>query len=262
MKYSILLLLSILTITSCNNNNQEQVANDTSEDIIVASNEVDDLIYTIDSDLENKPVVKSLVYTKEDHTMIDVTAYLDQNNLIQKIEEYYRDGASGMVTKKWFYLNGGELFASRLIHEVKDGGEASHYEETVTSYDESNKAIESKTRTAEYEEYLELESYQKDDIIALSTENAMKILNQEGPYATTFQGFVDAGAYEFLIVGANEKNGYTSSLSIQFQSGVLMHLKKQGEKAIGEKLVVNFERYLDNQGYEIQLLTDLKLAEK
>lgn len=91
----------------------------------------------------------------------------------------------------------------------------------------------------------------------------MKVLRQEGPYATTFQGFVESGPYHFLIVGENvPANGYTASLSIQEDSPTLRYLRKEGKNALGKELSIQFEKYIDGQGYIMQILKSVALVER
>ena len=229
---------------------------------VIPDNEIDNLMLEIDAKLAEMPQVKSLRYSKEDQTITDVTAWLDENNQIQKMEEYHLDGPTGIITRKHFYSNGGALYATRMVQEKRPVGKDPYFSEVVTFYDQKGKPSSSKERIAQFEELLEQEGYSKIETNALSSENAMMILNQQGPYETTFQGFVHSGSYSFLIVGENSADGYTSSLSIQSQSPTINYLMQQGKAALGRKLQVNFDRFVDAQGYEMQILVDLALVEE
>ncbi len=229
---------------------------------VVEASEFDALMEKIDGDLPNLARVESLIYSKEDVSSMAVTAYLDQNNLITKIEEDALDGKTGIRTRTCFYSNGGVRFASRRS-TIKGEGEHAYFSEEVTFYSPEGKPTASKERVSAYEEHIEGEEYRKIDPVKHSDENAYLVLRQQGPYAVTFQGFVENGPYHFLIVGANvPSDGYTASLSIQEDSPTLRYLRKEGKKALGQELEVEFERHTDGMGYVVQLLKSVALIER
>jgi len=253
--------LILFLVYACGN---EQKTNKTQEPIKstgIAPNEFDNLMANIDMQLDSFALVQSLLYTKDENTMLDVTAYLDKNDAMTKIVEYFQDGETGEVSRKHFYFNGGAKYASKHIHEVQPKGKKPYYSEVVTFYDKNLKPTSSKERIADFEENLEQSEFQKAKIQNMKVDNAFKVLNQEGEYALTFQGFADAGQYSFLIVGEDDPNGYTSSLSIQGDTPTLIRLRSQGKSALGTPLAVNFERMIDAQGYEMSILLGVQIAE-
>lgn len=229
---------------------------------VVEASEFDDLMYKIDQELSDFSRVESLIYHREDGASVSVVAYLDQNNLITKIEEERVGGANGLNAKIHYYSNGGVMFATKKMSEkVKDN--TAYFSEEISFYSADGKPTQSKERVSDYEEYINSEDYRVIEPIAHDNSNALKVLKQEGEYATTFQGFVESGPYHFLIVGENvPENGYTASLSIQEDSPTLRYLKKEGIKALGQELRVQFETLVDGQGYIMQILRDLALVER
>lgn len=256
------ILVGLFLMYSCGEKVSPENAPELQKSTGIAPNEFDDLMANIDMQIDSLAVMQSLLYTKDENTMMDVTAYLDKNEAITKIVEYYQDGKTGIVSRKHYYFNGGAKYATKWVHEVQPAGGKPYYSEIVTFYDKNQKPTSSKERKADFEENLEQSEFHKAKILDLTVDNAYKVLNQEDEYSITFQGFADAGQYSFLIVGANDPNGYTSSLSIQQNSPTLLSLKAQGEKALGTPLSVNFVRMVDQQGYEMQILNDVQFAEK
>src|SRR5690606_16697235 len=114
---------------------------------------------------------------------------------------------------------------------------APYYSEIVTFYNEKEKATSSKVRTTDFEENLEMEVFQPTKTVSMSPEHSYKVINQKDEYAVTFQGFVNSGPYDFLIVGENKPNGFTSSLSIQEPSQTILYLKNKGKEELGRPLV-------------------------
>lgn len=256
MKYTLLFAIAFGLTVACSSKKENITENEPVSEL-VKSNETDDLMYQIDSDLENKSLVQSLKYTNGDHDAVEVIAYVDENEQIIKIEEYLLNGKTGVVSRQHFYYNGGAMFASKFITEKQPKDKESYYSEVVTFYDLKGNPSTSKERNADYEEYLDQAEFSSTQTEKHSVENALAVLKQQGHYETTFQGFVDSGPYSFLIVGENAVDGFSSSLSIQQFSPAIMVLQKQGKSALGNKLQVQFERYIDPEGYEMQILIDV-----
>lgn len=266
MKYFTLLFsASLFLFTACNSSDDTLTVEEYNaahpEEAGVAPTKVDDKIIALDKGQDKMSQIKSLLYTKEDHTMVDVTAYLDKDSKIVKMVDYYQDGKTGIIEQTYFYFNNGVLFASKKIGEIRPKDETPYYSEIVTYYDEKEKATSSKERTTDFEENLEMEEFHAIETKSMSPEHAYKVINQQGEYAVTFQGFVNSGPYDFLIVGENKLNGFTSSLSIQSPSQSILYLKSKGKEELGRPLVVSFERFMDDQGYEMQILSDVQLVE-
>lgn len=266
MKYfKLLFISSVLVLSACSETNEaptlEEYEKAHPEEAGLASTTVDEKMLALDEKQDKMPQIKSLLYTKEDHTMVDVTAYLDEQNKIVKLIDYYQDGKTGVIKQTYFYFNDGILFASKKIQEIRPKDKTPYYSEVVTFYDEKEKALSSKERITDFEENLETAIFQPSETQSMSPAHSYKVINQKDEYAVTFQGFVNSGPYDFLIVGENKPNGFTSSISIQEPSQTLLYLKNKGKEELGRPLVVSFERYMDEQGYEMQILSDVKLIE-
>lgn len=261
MKISILFSAFILVLfTACTSKEPESVIDKTNPATDVMPNEVDQLMLDIDADEANMPIAQSLLYTKEDNTMTDATVYFDKNGVVAKISDYYLDGSTGVVIRTSFYFNGGVKFATRRTQELKNDAGKPYFSEIITFYDKKGNATSSKQRKADFEELLENEAFFKTDITKMDEKVALQKINMQNEFAVTFQGFVESGPYEFLIVGEDKTNGYTSSLSIQSPVATINYLKSKGKEELGTPLNIEFERMIDNQGYEMQILLDVKLV--
>ena len=72
--------------------------------------------------------------------------------------EIFTGGSSQSIGKRTFYLKDGKKVAT--IESFEEGeGENAHFVERVSYYDEKEKPVASKKKTAPYEEDLEFESY-------------------------------------------------------------------------------------------------------
>lgn len=255
----------LIVFVACNgskNTQEEPVAQEEKRTPVVEAGEFDALMERIDAELPNMSRIESLIYSREDGSSVSAVAYLDQNDVITKIEEERIDGKTHTSAKYSYYSNGGVLFATKKASEkIKD--KTAYFAEEISFYSPDGKVTKSKERTADFEEYISNEEYREVTSIEHSKEDVMKVLRQEGPYTTTFQGFVESGPYHFLIVGENvPTNGYTASLSIQEDSPTLRHLRKEGKNALGKELSIQFEKYVDGQGYIMQILKSIALVER
>lgn len=265
MRFQIIsLLLVVFFFAACGENKPTEATEDAvaqnENPEVIAPSEVDDLMMQIDGELDKLAFAQSLKYNKEDMSTIEVLAYLDQNNQVRKLVEKQLDGKLNRARRLEFYYNGTVRFASRFVGEIGDENQESYYREVISFYDENGKVTQSKERIASYEEFLEMADFVQCAKESMSEENAMAVINQTGKYETTFQGFVESGPYTFLIVGENVEDGYTSALSIQRTSPTINYLVKEGANALGQKLQIDYERVIDENGYEFQYLVDVALV--
>jgi hypothetical protein len=90
-------------------------------------------------------------------------------------------------------------------------------------------------------------------------DNVMQIINQVGPYELTFQGFTSNGEMDFVILGENVQEGFTTSLAVQHKEGDIQKLYMNEKAYIGDPLEVEFERMIDSRDFEFQVLLSLKI---
>ncbi len=259
MKIKFLLYIFFaLLVAACNTKDSDSNDSTVNDLSYVDDGDQDLWIAQINVELPELTCVKSLLYIHDDESTASSYAYLDKDENLIKIEEALFNSKTNSFEYRDFYFKDGKQFASSEKQQ-KELNNQPYFSEVVSFYNDKGDVIASKERTATFEEYLDNEGFKEVKKSAHNSDNAYAILRQEGPYKTQFRGFVEAGAYDFLIVGGPDEFGYTSALSIQEDSPTLRFLRKEGKKALGQDLRVSFERFTDNQGYEMQLLRDLAI---
>lgn len=91
-------------------------------------------------------------------------------------------------------------------------------------------------------------------------DRAMRALNSEKEFETTFQGFVDQDIFSYLIVGPNYPDGFTSALRLDYKDKLIQILLSDPKNHLGAKLKVNFENYED-RGFRFQVYAGGKFAD-
>lgn len=195
----------------------------------------------------------SLFYSKGNGEYTEVEFLVNEKNEMVKMIEYYTQETL-TVAKNIFYLKDGKKFATRELFEQGPLNNLS-FVERITYYDQDEKPIVTKSRVAPFEQDLEQESFHMADKHDCSMKHALEILNQEGEFNTTFQGFVSEDAFLYLVVGGTGANDYTSSLLVQNVDQTIAKLKANEMSMIGTPLIVNFDNVKDGgEGYEYQIL--------
>ena len=235
------------------------------------SSDLETVTYTqSDSDLAHKAYAlevdadtslqegNSLYYSREDGATMEVFISVNDKNEPVKIRESYSDSVSISLCSNTFYFKNGKKYISKELFEEGDGI-TGNFTERISYYDEEALPIQTLERKAEYEDKLEHEDYVVSAKHDCSTGRAFRVLNQEGEFATTFQGFIQEEPYLYLIVGEDEKIGFTSSLVVQYEDQTIQNLKAYEKEMIGKGIQVEFETLSGSQGYEYQILLSTRL---
>lgn len=266
MKYSIhfislfLIGISTLLITSCGESTQENNDNaDKNAEYVPNKDEIafEEKMRAIDQN-ETFAKATSLFYSRADGASVDVEMFLDSTNTAVKIVEKYTESATQSICSNTFYLVEGKKFATRELFEYSKG-DSSSFSERITYYDKKEKPVATKIRTATYEDGLEFESFQLTEKKNCSMDRAISVLNQTDNYATRFRGFVKEDPYLYIIVGENDKNGYSSSLVVQMMTSTIKQLQENELAMIGKPLKINFETLDDEQGFVYQILMEAEI---
>jgi hypothetical protein len=114
-------------------------------------------------------------------------------------------------------------------------------------------------RTAYYEDELDYESFKLVEKHDCNIKRATDVINQTGEFVTTFRGFVQEEPYLYLIVGENDKNGYSSSLVVQMMTSTIKKLQTNELAMIGKPLTVDFQTLGDEQGFVYQILISAQI---
>lgn len=252
-------LISMLFLFGCQSSNSNQDKTEKVENIPAISNEdkFENLITSVDNN-EELSMINSLAYNNNAGSSIEVIAYLDKNDNEVKIEEKFSDIKSGNIGKYTYYIENGKKVVSKEVY-LDNVLKKPSYVERITFYDSNNKPIYTKERFATYEDELEKEAFQVTTPKDRSIDRAMRVLNQEKEFETTFQGFANAGNMDYLLIGENTKDGYASSLAVQYKEGDIQKLMKNQKAMIGTPLAVQHQVMVDERGLKFQILISVKI---
>lgn len=212
-----------------------------------------------ESDMDNRMVeidaltetsdkyVSSMRYQKNDGSFIQVIGHMNRDNEILKIEEQFSDGANKNQGTRTYYLNGGNPFMTReLIDEIGPNNTGS-FVDRITYYDAKGKVMKTKERRSTYQEDTEQMAYKPVALQGIKMDRAMRALNSEKEFESTFQGLVYEGAATYLIVGENSKdNPFTAALRCDYKDPLILELSSDPDSYMGKKLKVNFEIRSEN----------------
>lgn len=210
-----------------------------------------------DANLQLIPA-NSLIFTHTNGSTEEVTAFLNDKQEIQKLEESFKDGITGNYGSRIFYIEKRKRYATKEIY-LDNKMKSPMFVERHSFYDKNGKVKYSRQREAEYEVDLELAAFKLIDAVDCPVDNVMQIINQVGPYELTFQGFTSNGEMDFVILGENVQEGFTTSLAVQHKEGDIQKLYMNEKAYIGDPLEVEFERMIDSRDFEFQVLLSLKI---
>ena len=211
----------------------------------------------VDSDTQLS-FLNSLSYNNNEGSTIEVIAYLNKADNEVKIEEIFSDIPSGNYGRNIFYIEKGKKIATKQVFFDNQRKQPT-FVEIITYYDAKENPIFAKERITEYEEDLETEKYTTVSPKDCSIAKAMRVLNKEKEFETTFQGFVSDGTLNYVLVGENTENGFASSLAVQYSEGDVRKLLKNEKAMIGKLLTVTHEVMEDERGLKFQLLLSLEI---
>ncbi len=207
---------------------------------------------------EEMSVANSLDFRHNDGSFEQVFAFLDAQGEIVKIEEKFANGKTGNTGVRYFYLENGKKFISHERFGDNENGKGS-YRERISYYDKNGKVLSTKERLAPFEEDLEKEAYKNTNNYDCSMLRAEQVLNNEGVFATTFQGFLDNGNLTYLLVGGPGESGFASAVAVQYADKTIQTLKQNEKSFINQPLSINFEKMIDEKNLEFQVLISVKL---
>jgi hypothetical protein len=203
-------------------------------------------------------IANSLQYHNNAGSTEEVTAFLDEKENIVKLEETSLDASTQTYAKVTFYLENGKKFATKAIIQ-EQALNVPIYKEVITYYDKSEKPLYAKMRQSQYEIELENLAFEATKAVNVSASRAIRALNQEQEFQTTFQGLAYDGTLKYIIVGDPDPEGFASTLSVQYQEGDIKKLFQDEEGYLNVPLEVQYERMIDQSGMEFQVLISVKI---
>lgn len=209
--------------------------------------------------IENNPnwkVMNSLAYNNNAGSTEEVVAYLNERDEAVKLEERFSDVSTGNYGKRIFYVANQNTFATKEIYfdnELK----IPTFIERITFYGKSQQPVYTTERRAATEAELENAAFKQKAPKGISIERAMEVINQQGEFTTTFQGFVQSGGLTYILVGENSKDGFASSLAVQYENEDIKKLRQNERGMIGTPLQISHQTMVDEKGLKFQILVNL-----
>lgn len=254
-----ILVVFFIFLTACQTENKTGDGKSNGEKVQSVENE-DEFENRI-AEIENNTellLINSLAYNNNAGSRIEVVAYLDKGENEVKIEESFTDVKSGNYGKFTYYIDKGKKFATKQVY-FDNQLKTPSFVERITFYDKDEKPIFSKERIAPFEEELEKAAFEISVPKDCSIDKAMRVINQEGEFTTTFQGFASDGNLNYLLVGENTSDGYASSLAVQYKEGDITKLMNNEKAMIGKPLEVVHQVMVDERGLKFQVLLSVKI---
>lgn len=263
LKYIFPLMLVLAACGGSNEQPAEQPEKKTPVVVSFASEaDMDHRMIEIDTLVNRSGLVASSLYFSKGETgeSIQVDGHMNEENTIMKLEEFFNEGNGKNSGKRIYYLNGGAPFA---IHELFDdvSGAKPQFVDRISYYDEKGKVLKTKERRGDYQDLTETMRYVPVGVVTMTMDRVMRALNQEKEFETTFQGFIHQDIFSYISVGENKPDGFRSALRLDYKDQLIMALSANEEGYLGEKVRVNYEKHVDETGFEFQVYAGGKFAE-
>ena len=266
MKPYVLLLIVLGLVLACSPADRQRLSLENTESPITLRKEslfkgqweYDSLVQVIDSSTLLTEFY-SLEYSDTHQNNRCATGKLNAKNAIVKLqlEETY---AKGMQVITRFYYSGDLLFYAQQL--VKDYQKKNNGFLEITSYFGSNKkVIISASRIGNDEEEL----YSKIPVVCKKTnfdpQEALNVVNQQGPYETRFQGSLETENLKFMIVGTKGNPTAQSAIAYNKDFPLAVHIVENEQQYLNRLLKVEFTKVTESNGFTFQGLTRIKLLD-
>jgi hypothetical protein len=193
----------------------------------------------------------SLDYSKDDKTTIHVDAHLDNDDNIVKLVEDFTDKDATRMGTNSFYLHNGKVFMSKEIFVTN---ESTDYTERISYYAPNGICLKSKERKAVSEIKLQRAKFDAVPKTVCNIDRAMRALNQEKEFATTFQGFIQSGKDSYMLVGTPGTGGYTSALKVRTTDPFIAEIRKDELRYLNGTIYLEYEKIQEVGGFTYQSL--------
>lgn len=204
-------------------------------------------------------IANTLYYTKENGESYQVYVKLNEESELVRIEEKYTTSSSGSLLTNYYYYKDGEKYATKE-HYILGMGPDEKFVERV-SYYENGKPKISKSRKAQYEEYLENETFEIIKEWDCSDERPMRALKREGEFVTNFVSVVREDPAIYVIVGEGVEDGYVSALVVQSITPLINKMISNPDAMKGTPLEVSFTEIHESSGFTFQALLGIQIVE-
>lgn len=256
----------LLIVAACSSNETSGEKKDKTAPVVITlanESEMDARRTAIDSIVEKAGLIASSLSFARGETgeSIQVDGHMDTTNTILRLEEFFNDGNGKNSGRRQYYLNNGKPF---LIREEFDdvSGTKPQFVDRITYYNAAGKALKTKERRADYQDLIEGLSYKPVPLVSTSMARAMRVMNQEGEFQTTFQGFTHADVLSYLIVGENKPDGFHSALRLDYKDPMIVALSANEDSYMGTLLRVQYMKEQDSNGFEYQVYAGGEFVEE
>jgi hypothetical protein len=225
--------------------------------------DMDERVVEIDAIVDQAGLIASSLYYSKSETgeSIQVDGHMNSDNVILKMEEFFNDGEGRNNGRRVYYLNNGKPFVT--IEQFDDvSGPTPQFVDRMSYYDEKGNVIKTKERRGNFQEIVEKMQYKPVPLQGITMDRAMRAINQEKEFETTFQGFVDQDVFTYLSVGENKPDGFRSALRCDFKDLLIMTLADNEEAYLGEKLRVNYQKETQSNGFQFQVYAGGEFAKE
>lgn len=261
--FSGILIITLLIFSACSTDNktieEKEIISEEKTEQFKGQAKIDAKIIAIDTNEQLKKL-NSLSFTNNAKSTAEAIAFLDENNQEVKIIEKFNDAETGNYGSKTFYIENGAVFCAKEVYFDKQISVPS-FIERVSYYGEKQQILATIERFAAYEENLDQTVFNLTSKKRITVDRALTILNHTQEFETTFQGFLTHNNMDFILVGKNTPDGFTSALSIQSQNATVLFLQKNERKMIGKLLEVSHNFIVDGSGMTFQVLNELSIVE-
>lgn len=253
-----------ICLVACTSEKEQSTKNKSESIVKTFKNEaeMDERVQELKIIVESSDLIaNSLRYEKgSTGESIEVFGHVDKTNTLQIVEEVFSEGNGKSSGSIFYYLENGKPFVTQeLIDEVTSTGEGS-FVDRISYYNAKGKVLKTKERRARFQDEISSKAYQSVPLHEVKIDRAMRALNSEKEFETTFQGFVDQDIFSYLIVGPNYPDGFTSALRLDYKDKLIQILLSDPKNHLGAKLKVNFENYED-RGFRFQVYAGGKFAD-
>jgi hypothetical protein len=252
---SLFILAMLLTLAACKSNNSKKSIQETPQKGLIVYKLKDEKSFDkqrmeIDSFvLAYGQFASSLDYSKEDKTTIQVDAHLDNDDNIVKLVENFTDKDAARMGTNTFYLHNGKVFITK---EIFTSTSSSSIAERISYYAPNGICLKSKERKAVSEAALPKAKFDAVPKTVCNIDRAMRALNQEKEFATTFQGFIQSGKDTYMLVGTPGAGGYTSALKVRQNDPFIAEIRKDELRYLNGTIYLQFDKIQEVGGFTYQ----------
>ncbi len=254
-KLNLFILAILLILTACKSSNSKKLHRETPQKGLIVyklkdEKSFDKQMMEIDSFvLAYGQFASSLDYSKEDKTTIHVDAHLDNDDNIVKLVENFTDKDATRMGTNSFYLHNGKVFITK---EIFTSTSSSFISERISYYAPNGICLKSKERKAVSEAALQKATFDAVPKNVCTIDRAMRALNQEKEFATTFQGFIQSGKDSYMLVGTPGTGGYTSALKVRQNDPFIAEIRKDELRYLNGTIYLQFDKIQEVGGFTYQ----------